>query len=137
MFGRKSFLIFVLLMAIMSGCASNVPERKPITKIKDYVTSNPSEANVYWKKKHSDEVLGPIGKTPFSRAMSDEEIRLRCYQVKKDGYYDSNVICRYAENDDRHFHFDLKPIEKSTQKPIFLKILNIRSLDDQNQEGGP
>ena len=135
MFGRKSFLIFILLMAIMSGCASKVPERKPITKIKDYVTSNPSEANVYWKNKHSDEVLGPIGKTPFSRTMSDEEIRLRCYQVKKDGYYDSNVICRYAENDGHHFHFDLKPIEKSAQKPIFLKNLNIKDLDQQNQVG--
>lgn len=137
MFGRKSFLIFILLVAIMSGCAGKVPERKPITKIEDYVTSNPSEANVYWKNKHSDEVLGPIGKTPFSRNMSEEKIRLRCYQVKKDGYYDSNVICRYAENDDRHFHFNLKPIEKSAQKPIFLKNLTIRSLDDQNQEGGP
>ena len=42
MFGRKLFLIFILLMAIMSGCASKVPERKPITKTKDYVTSNPS-----------------------------------------------------------------------------------------------
>ena len=135
MFGRKSFLIFILLMAIMSGCASKVPERKPITKIKDYVTSNPSEANVYWKNKHSDEVLGPIGKTPFSRTMSDGKISLRCYQVKKDGYYDSNVICRYAENDGHHFHFDLKPIEKSAQKPIFLKNLNIKDLDQQNQVG--
>ena len=137
MASRKSFLIFIILMAVISGCASKVPERKPITKIKDYVTSNPSEANVYWKNKHSDEVLGPIGKTPFSRNMSEEKIRLRCYQVKKDGYYDSNVICRYAENDDRHFHFNLKPIEKSAQKFIFLKNLTIRSLDDQNQEGGP
>ena len=58
MFGRKSFFIFILLMAIMSGCAGKVPERQPITKIEDYVTSNPSEANVYWKNKHSDEVLG-------------------------------------------------------------------------------
>ena len=87
--------------------------------------------------KFSDEIVGIIGKTSFSRTISEEKIRFRCYQVKKDGYYDSNVICRYAENDDRHFHFDLKPIEKSAQKPIFLKNFNIRSLDHQNQEGGP
>jgi len=112
MVSRKLFLICVLMIAIISGCASKVPERKPITKIKDYVTSNPSGANVYWKKKYGDDVLGPIGKTPFSRTISDEKIILRCYQVKKDGYYNSNIICRYVGEDDRHFHFDLKPIEK-------------------------
>jgi len=137
MFGKKPFLICLLMITSISGCAVTTYEHQPVRKIKDYVTSNPSEANVYWKMKFSDEMVGPIGKTPFSRTISEEKIRFRCYQVKKDGCYDSNVICRYAENDDRHFHFDLKPIEKSAQKPIFLKNLNIRSLDDQNQEGGP
>ena len=117
------------------GCAVTTYEQQPYRKIKDYISSNPSDANVYWKMKSSDEIVGPIGKTPFSRTISEEKIRFRCYQVKKDGYYDSNVTCRYAKNDDRHFHFDLKPIEKGAQKPISLKNLNIRDLEDQNQVG--
>jgi hypothetical protein len=96
---RLDFLI-ILFVAFISGCSGTMDE---------VITSDPYSADIYWGKTKSD--LEKSGyKTPNSRSVSESDWASGCYQVKKEGYHDSEVICRQKE-DYRHLDFRLIPIE--------------------------
>lgn len=104
------------MMACILGCATH-PKSEPIREITEFVSSNPSGADVYWGKSHNyKKLIGPIGKTPFSRTVTEQDVWYRCYKVKMEGYHEPEPICRYIREDDHNFHFDLKPIEKNIEE---------------------
>jgi hypothetical protein len=52
-------------------------------------------------------------KTPFSREASSSAWEPRCYQVKKEGYHDSRIVCRDKEKS-RYINFYLDPLMPPT-----------------------
>ena len=97
---RSLFFLLILLVSTVSGCAANISE---------VITSEPFGAEIYWGKSKFD--LKRAGyKTTYSRNMSGSRLEKRCYQVKKEGYLYSNVICRSERDSYRHIHFHLDPV---------------------------
>ena len=96
---RNLLLLVVLLVPFLESCASTYAER---------ITSDPPEANIYWGHSRFDFVDTDYV-TPFERSTSEKALEARCYQVRKEGYYDSEVICMSRESADRTIHFSLKP----------------------------
>jgi len=102
MIEKKPFILFILLIAVlMTGCAG-MPE------IKEVVASDPDGADIYWGKTQFD-LLKTSHKTPFIRSEVITGWESWCYQVKKEGYYDSEVICEPETSGNRYLHFELKP----------------------------
>jgi hypothetical protein len=104
----KSLLCLIILtMLIVSGCASTLQET---------ITCDPPQADIYWGKTISD--LAKTGyKTPFTRSNSGSSWEPWCYQVKKDGYHDSEVICREKDRF-RYLDFRLVPLKTTiTSEP--------------------
>jgi len=84
----------------LSGCSGTMYE---------VITSEPHSADIYWGKTQSD--LDETGyKTPHSRSVSKSGWALGCYQFKKDGYHDSDIICSQKE-DYRHVDVRLIPLK--------------------------
>ena len=104
---RKLRYLIVFLGLFFTGCAGPVHE---------IITCNPPQADIYWGQTPSD--LAKTGyKTPHSRTISDSSLENWCYQVKKDGYHDSDVECREEEKY-RHLEFRLDPIKTTiTSEP--------------------
>lgn len=101
---RILLLLLALLAPIIQSCASTYAER---------ITSDPPGADIYWGYSQSNfEDTDHI--TPFERTISGRSWEARCYQVRKEGYYDSEVICKPSKPGNRHIHFGLrlKPVEK-------------------------
>ncbi len=100
---RRSLLLLTTLVLLASGCA---------TGGREIVTSDPPGADIYWGKSETG-LAGPAARTPYSRTFVGVNPRLEpfCYQVKKEGYCDSDVICRPAESPERSLHFVLRPVE--------------------------
>jgi hypothetical protein len=84
--------------------------------LKEAVTSTPPGAHIYWGKaeaslERSEHV------TPHSRSIRSIRSSFGsgweswCFQVRKEGYHDSEVICRPEEDDYRHVDFYLEPIK--------------------------
>lgn len=111
MASRKSFLICFLMMVFIPGCASTINESKPVWKIKQTVTSEPLGADIYWGKTQSN-LKKTEYKTPHSKSVSGKTWESWCYQVKKEGCYDSEVICRDVTPGNRYVYFKLKPVER-------------------------
>ena len=117
MVSRKSFLLGILMVVLIPGCTSTISERKPEEKIKETVVSEPHGADIYWGKTQSN--LEKAGyKTPHSRSISAKALESWCYQVKKEGYYDSEAICSDKTSGNRYVHFELKPLKKFTKEII-------------------
>ena len=95
---RNLLLLLVLLVPVVQSCASTYAER---------ITSDPPNANIYWGYSQSNFVDTDYV-TPFEGSTSDRALEARCYQVRKEGYYDSEVICRPRESGDRFIHFSLR-----------------------------
>jgi hypothetical protein len=75
----------------------------------EVITSDPHSADIYWGKTKSD-LEKALYQTPNSRSVSKSSWASGCYQIKKDGYRDSDVICRQKEGY-RHIDFRLIPLE--------------------------
>ncbi len=109
---KKTVFLFILMMLFISGCTGAIKEstiqesaiKKRTTKV--VVNSNPQGADIYeWISQ--DKSVETSFKTPYSTSISGLQTQPRCYQVKKDGYYDSEIICSSAKNGVLHVHFDL------------------------------
>lgn len=104
MSARKLLFLIVLIAPVVQSCATTYAER---------ITSDPSGAVIYWGSSQS-KFVDTDYVTPFERSIHGSPWESRCYQVKKEGYYDSEVICKPREAGDRQIHFSLrlKPVEK-------------------------
>ncbi len=95
-------LVYVIFLAILhiSGCGGTIQEM---------ITCNPPQADIYWGKT-PEQVVETGLKTPYSRSHSAGAWESWCYQVKKDGYFDSDVVCRHEESY-RYLDFFLIPLK--------------------------
>ena len=107
MFTKKFFYSIILLIPFFSACANTIQE---------IITCDPPQAHIYWGKTKS--ALKKTGhKTPYSRTISGSSWEDWCYQVKKDGYHDSEIICR-GEEGYRYIDFRLVPLKTTiTSQP--------------------
>ena len=95
---RGLVLLSILIMPLFAGCLT----------VHEVVTSEPSNADIYWGG--SEMTLANSGlKTPHSTIHQGMALKPRCFQVKKDGYFESEISCGGNE-DYRHVHFDLVPL---------------------------
>ena len=124
---KMTFRYLIIVGCILSGC----------TTINENITSNPSEADIYWGK--TEDNLKYTGKkTPFYRAFSTLDIESWCYQAKKNGYYPSEIICKPTETKDRNVNLTLIPIEEIqssvsvTGSAIALKRITTGVLSENN-----
>ena len=107
MYMRKIFLLIVLTIPGIMSCG---------TTHKENITSNPEGADIYWGYSRTNFVDTEYV-TPFQRSLYDKAWEPRCYQVRKEGYSDSKVICRPSEMGDRNIHFDLRVLpDKKIEK---------------------
>ena len=97
------FLLIFLILPLLAGCAS-----APL----EVITCTPPHADIYWGPSPTE--LKKTGhKTPFSREISGSEWESWCYQVRKDGYHDSQIVCRDREKS-RYINFNLDPLMPTT-----------------------
>jgi hypothetical protein len=95
----------VLLVALMAGCAS---------KTYEVITCYPPQADIY-RGANPSELRKTGFTTPYSRSISGKE--RWCYQIKKEGYKDSDIVCR-EEKGYRYLDFALVPLRTTiTSKP--------------------
>jgi|GEM_PF-7123535 len=104
---RTSLRLVVFLLTLASFCEAGV---NTTSRIEEIIISDPPWADIYWGKSRQ-ELVGPVGKTPHSRSMTGVKWEPFCYQVKKAGYHDSQIICKAGEKGDRYVHFNLKPLK--------------------------
>jgi len=109
---KRLFNIWILIMLILAGCGSTRHE---------IITGNPPEADIYWGK--TQDALEKSGhKTPYSGSNFGLNLKHNCYQVKKEGYHDSDIICRQKEKY-RHIEFNLSALKTMiTSEPSRAKI---------------
>jgi hypothetical protein len=106
---RRSLLCPIMLaMLFVSACAGTLQE---------IIFCDQTHADIYWGKTKSE--LEKTGhKTPYSRSISGSKWESWCYQVKKDGYQDSEIICREEEGL-RYLNFYLVPFKMTiTSEPV-------------------
>lgn len=103
-----SILSLALLFAFTAKCASSISQ--------EMIFCDPPTADIYWGK--TEDSLKKTGlSTPHSGSISASKLESWCYQVKKEGYYDSTVVCREEESF-RKLDFELTPIKTSiTSEP--------------------
>jgi hypothetical protein len=97
---RKVFLLVVLTVPAIISCG---------TTHKENITSNPPGADIYWGYNRTNFVDTEYV-TPYQRSLYGGAWESRCYQVRKEGYFDSKIICKPSEVGDRHIHFDLRAL---------------------------
>jgi len=85
--------------------------------IKESVTSNPSGAEIIWGKTKEGMVHTQFT-TPFSKHIEASSWESWCYQVKKECYFDSEVVCRPEDIGDRNVNFELRPLEITIGLPF-------------------
>ena len=97
------FLLIIFLFPLLGGCAG---------ELREVITCTPPNADIYWGKTPSD-LEKTEHTTPFSRQISGSEWEPYCYQVKKEGYHDSPIVCRDKERS-RYVNFYLEPLMPTT-----------------------
>jgi hypothetical protein len=119
----KNFAYLVVVtMFFGMGCTGTVQE---------IITCYPPQADIYWGKTESQ--LKKTGyKTPYSRTFSGSNLEPWCYQVKKEKYRDSEIICRDEEGF-RYLDFQLVHLKppKTTAPPHKTKPVD-KQLDSTN-----
>ena len=124
---KKTFCYLMIVGCILTGC----------TQINENITSNPSEADIYWGKTE-DNLKYSGKKTPSHRAASILDIESWCYQARNSGYYPSEIICRRTETKDRNINLTLSPIKEIqssvsvTGSVIALKRITTGRLSENN-----
>ena len=122
MYYKKILSLLLFTALINQGCASTYKEQ---------ITSEPPGAEIYWGHSESSFVDTDYI-TPFERTIYGKAWEARCYQVKKKGYHDSQILCRSTETGDRLIHFDLtaKPVKETettnTPEASAMKTLAIK-----------
>jgi hypothetical protein len=103
-----SILCLMLLLSFLSGCAG--------TTSQEIIFCDPPQADIHWGK--TEDSLEKTGlTTPHTRSLSVPRWEKWCYQVKKEGYYDSAIECR-SEESFRYLDFKLSPIKTTiTSEP--------------------
>ena len=81
-------LSLILLLAFLPGCASSVSQ--------EVLLCDPPQAEIYWGKTENSLEKTRLT-TPSSRSLSASKWESWCYQVKKEGYRDSEITCRGEE----------------------------------------
>ena len=100
------------MVLILAGCAATRQE---------IITCNPPEADIYWGKTRNT-LQKSEQKTPYSGSNFGFNLKHNCYQVRKEGYLDSDIICRHKEKY-RYIEFNLKPIKTFiTSEPSRARI---------------
>jgi hypothetical protein len=98
-----SILFLIVVLAFISSCASSTSQ--------EIIFCDPPRADIYWGK-----TKGSLEKTelttPYSRTLSASRLESWCYQVKKEGYHDSEIMCRRPEGF-RYLDFKLVPLRTS------------------------
>jgi hypothetical protein len=85
---KSLFCFIILTMLFGSGCAGGT--------LHEMISCYPAQADIYWGKTES-ELKNTGYKTPQSRTISGSSLEPWCYQVQKEGYYDSPIVCREEE----------------------------------------
>ena len=93
------FHLIILILPLLAGCAGELHE---------VITCTPPSADIYWGKTPSA-LEKTEHETPFSRTISGSTWEDWCYQVKKEGYRDSEIVCRDKEKY-RYINFYLEPL---------------------------
>jgi hypothetical protein len=97
------FTLIFLILPLLAGCAG---------ELREVITCTPPNADIYWGRTPTE--LEKTGyKTPFSREISGGQWEPWCYQVKKEGYRDSPIVCRDQERS-RYVNFYLEPLMPAT-----------------------
>ena len=134
----QACLILTILLLSVSGCATT-PKNESTQKktIYERINSDPPGASIYWGESESQLVY--TGKTtPYSKPNTAVSpiFKTWYYQVKKDGYLDSNVISMPYSSDDRIIDFTLKPKRIPSQAPMptanvkgIVKVTNDSNLE--------
>ena len=86
-YANSIILIFLLISFIPIGCNKNINHT---------FHSDPSQATIYWGKTQLELEKTPH-KTPYTRTLPASELEPWCYQIKMDGYHDSEVYCENME----------------------------------------
>jgi len=101
-------LAVITLLVFMAGCATYVSQ--------EVILCDPPQAEIYWGKSESSLQKTQL-KTPRSRSISASKLERWCYQVKKEGYHDSEITCREEEGF-RYLDFRLIPLKTTiTSEP--------------------
>jgi len=101
-------LSLILLLAFLPGCASSVSQ--------EVILCDPPQSEIYWGKTENSLEKTRLT-TPSSRSLSAPKWESWCYQVKKEGYRDSEITCR-GEEGFRYLEFRLLPLKTAiTSEP--------------------
>ena len=139
MAAKKIFCSLIIAGYILSGC-STINKNK--TSINENIASTPSEADIYWGKTE-DNLKRTSHKTPFYRTISGSNIEAWCYQVRKNGYHFSKIICKPKQSGDRNVNFILEPIKEIqssvsvTGSAVSLKRITTGGLTESNPRLSP
>ena len=96
---RTLFFMFFGGLLFACGCAADIHEA---------ITCQPAGAEIYWGP-GPDQLANSGLRTPYSGTIPETEREAWCYQVRKEGYLDSEVLCREKERY-RYFDFQLIPV---------------------------
>jgi tetratricopeptide (TPR) repeat protein len=109
---KRERLLGLITFTIISSATIAVSSlaQQPDTIIYETISSNPSGAEIFWGKT-PDSMTRTEFKTPFSKHIEAKSWEPWCYQIKKEYYFDSLLICRPEDFGDRDVNFDLKPVE--------------------------
>jgi hypothetical protein len=102
-------IILIAFFSMNFGCAKTIYET---------IRSNPPQADIYWGESSSN--LKKSGnKTPYSNSFPEsklEQLKHRCFQLKKEGYQNSPVYCRQKNELSFLVNIDLIPIKLTPVK---------------------
>ena len=129
---KLSFLFLFSLVGCVSTGLDIVKQQVP-KQLSVTITSDPSEADIYWGKSKHD-LVGTVAKTPYTKTVSHKEIESYCYQVKKGGYYDSDIKCRPKDSVNRKIQLASNDAGMLTIRlmPISRKKERMRGIDSSD-----
>ena len=96
----KSLAVAFCVLFLCSAC---------IPAINENISSKPPLADIYWGKTKNN-LEKTHHETPFYRTINVSTLESWCYQAKRNGYLDSDIICKEEASGDRNIHFNLTPI---------------------------
>ncbi len=88
-----------------------------LSPIKTTITSQPPGATIYWGA-IEERIYKTAYHTPHIESFSELGANWEkwFFQVKKDGFSDSEIVKKLKEENDRHVHFVLKPLNRDLQE---------------------
>ena len=113
-------VIYSIFVAVLSSCAS-IPSQPPLM---EHIYDNHGGADIYAGPSES-ELVWTGHKTPFERTIHRPYLEARCYQLKRENFYDSEIICRPKQSINRMVYFDLKPKPIVTYEVLELENMEI------------